>query len=411
MAGLFYFLLLLPIAWHTNKTMDEQKQVIGVAEYLDYLNLVLDKTADVQVQGEITQAKSYPSGIYFSLKDTKESGVLSCFLPIYTYRGLGLTLEEGMNVRVEGVPRLVKRSGRFQLQVDSLDLVGQGTLKAAYDALKLKLQTEGLLDRKRELPPFIRKIAVVTSKAGAVIHDFRQNIHKRGFEIDLYDVRVEGASAVKQIVHAIERVGERAHEYDVLVVMRGGGSLEDLQPFNTEVLVRSIFASPIATLVAIGHDSDVPLAQLVADCQVSTPTAAAHLVNKSWDPLVDAVRVKPYQLDGLFGDVLQEVNLQLSHAKEVLSQEVTNLVSLPESFSAKLKQAVLVTSRGFLAAREKSRLAEAVFAARDPVRLLNLGYAIVTNKEGKVVRSKKQIKSGDNLSTQISDGSIHSQVT
>jgi exodeoxyribonuclease VII large subunit len=186
-----------------------------------------------------------------------------------------------MEVIVEGTPSIYIPNGRFNFGVNTIELVGEGALKMAYDKLKKKLDSEGLFDieRKKLIPELPERIGLITSETGAVIHDFLTNIGKYGFKIKFFNSRVEGQLAIKDLLSAIEYFEDK--DIDVLVIIRGGGSLESLQAFNNEVLIRKIadFEKPV--ICGIGHDKDVPLCALVADLLVSTPTAVTTVLNRS----------------------------------------------------------------------------------------------------------------------------------
>lgn len=412
-----------PLAQDDDVSSDD-KQTVSVAEYLEYLNLVFQKTADVKIKGEVSAPKQYPSGTYFSLKDTTGESVLSCFIPTFTQRGLGFALEEGMEICIEGMPRMVKRNGRFLFTVEAVALVGEGAFKKAYDQLKVKLAHEGLFDRKRVLPSFIKRVGVVTSTRGAVIHDFKTNIAQLGMQIFVYDVRVEGQQAVPQILRALTYFS--SHDVDVVVVMRGGGSLEDLQAFNNEAVVRTIFGLKIPTVVAIGHDTDVPLAQLVADCAVSTPTQAAHIVSGSWDSLTTNLPLYQEQLLSNFGFVLEQYRGITNSFAQRLAHLFSRIVQRYEGYMlvlsqatkeytlhiAQIQEALRRATQTLLASAEqyieysKNILVqtEKVLAQANPERNLALGYSIVRNSQRKVVRSATEVRAGDAISLQFVDG-------
>lgn len=414
------------------QVFSQAKQKVTVSEYLEYLNLVLAKTADVKVVGEVSGGKMYPSGFYFTLKDKQNESALSCYLPTYTYRGLGIPLLDGMEVSVEGSPRVVKRNGRFQFTVENLELVGEGALKKAYDALKAKFEAEGLFARKRELPEFTKSIGVVTSRAGAVIHDFKNNLAKLGFKIYLKDVRVEGAQAVTQIISAIKFFNTQKIAPDVLVIMRGGGSLEDLQAFNSEEVVRAVFASKIPTIVAIGHDKDVPLAELSADIMVSTPTAASHAVNATWNRLQEEL---PRMQSGLvygYIEVIAETKAKyvlatssLNNWCKRLSQSYKRLQEILQSQLSRYIEWIQEQQQEILGQMSRIgqmqevgykhvlvRVASATgfLSQVNPERQLRLGYAIVKSGGGALVRKLADVAGGDELNIQVSDGIIHSKV-
>jgi exodeoxyribonuclease VII large subunit len=423
------------------------KQKVTVSQYLEYLNVVFQRTAEVKVVGEVSGGKMYPSGFYFTLKDKADESALNCYLPTYTYRGLGIPIEDGMEVSIEGMPRMVKRNGRFQFAVENLELVGEGALKKAYDLLKVKLEEEGLFARKRELPEFVTSVGIITSRAGAVIHDFRNNLAKLGIKLYLKDVRVEGVSSVGMVVEAIKwfnaqdstspnlsysRRGTGGRVVDVIIIMRGGGSLEDLQGFNNEAVVRAVFGSKIPTIIAIGHDKDVPLAQLAADVMVSTPTAAAHAVSATWSRLVEQLPRLESNLFYNYTDTLARVRSRFTLATSSLTAWCNRL-----SQSYKRIQESLVTHAtrtidwlqnqhrtvighigriGQIQANAQAGLASRLglvvsfLDQANPERQLKLGYSIVKNKRGKVVRSVQDVRRSEIIETQVADGSIKSEV-
>lgn len=436
--------------------VETDKQLVSVSEYIEYLNLVLQKTADVKIVGEVSASKMYPSGFYFTLKDKVDESALSCYLPTYTYRGLGILIEDGMEVSVEGMPRLVKRNGRFQFTVENVQLVGGGALKKAYDLLKAKLEAEGLFARKRDLPEFVTSVGVITSRAGAVIHDFRNNLAKLGIKVYLKDVRVEGASSPGMVINAIQWFNrlstgsnDNAEEksttpspsysrrgtgprVDVLIVMRGGGSMEDLQGFNNEAVVRAVFGSKIPTIVPIGHDKDVPLAQLAADVMVSTPTAAAHAVSATWNRLFEKLPELQSDLVYNFGNAIQQVQSSFSLHTQILFNWCSRLSQsykgIRDSLVGQIERYVVWIQEQHRAARgqigqighmqsiayrqmvARVEAAVTVLEQANPERQLRLGYSIVKNKQGKVIRLTTDVAHGDMLEIKVSDGSIESIV-
>lgn len=360
--------------------------VFTVSAFLDYVNELLN-LENLSVQGEVTGWKIHPTGIYFSLKDKQDGALMDCYMSPYVYRGLGLNVDEGMEVRVNGIPSIYKARGRFSFRVETIELVGEGSLKKAYELLKAKLQAEGLFDRKRPLPEFIHRIGIITSKTGAVIDDFRKNIDKLGHELYLYDVRVEGAKAVNLILGAVQWFNKNMPELDVLVIMRGGGSLEDLQAFNHELVAREVFASRIPTICAIGHDRDVPIMSLVGDAATSTPTAAAMLVNKTWERL--KLGIPQYERDLAYGfqGMLDEVRATL------------DLSSVVHAFESMLREQLQhVAAQG------------AYLESVNPERNLKLGYSIMKDAKGKVLTKASAVKKGDRITAQLAEGTIAAEI-
>ena len=336
----------------------------------------------------MSQLKIAVSGhVYFTIKDTGGNGVLDCVIWKGVYAMCGVKLEVGMEVIITGHPNVYGPTGRLSIVADAIELVGEGALKKAYDELRKKLEVEGLFDaaRKRMLPELACKVGVITSREGAVIHDFLNNLGKFGFKVTLVDSRVEGQTAIKDLIAAVRTM--RLQDIEALVIIRGGGSLESLQAFNNEALVREIVDFPVPVIAGIGHDQDVPLLALAADYMASTPTATAHILNRSWE----------------------EAYAKLNRAPQIyvrIEEEIKRLrADLDLAWAAVLDQ----TAGGIKWAKERMENAERSVRVNDPTRQLKLGYAIA-RRDGKIIRSARDVRFGDALETQVSDGTISSQV-
>jgi len=373
------------LAFEFDQPVTEQK-TFTVSAFLDFVNEVLN-VQQVYVQGEVSGWKIHPTGIYFYLKDKEDGSVLDCYMSPYVYRGLGLNVEDGMEVKVSGIPSIYKPKGRFSFRVEMMELVGEGSLKKAYELLKQKLQEEGLFDRKRPLPQFVRRIGIITSKTGAVIDDFRKNLDKMGHQVYLYDVRVEGAQAVGLILKAVKWFNRNKPDLDVLVIIRGGGSLEDLQAFNNELVCREVFASKIPTICGIGHDRDVPIMCLVGDTATSTPTAAAMLINKSWDDVRSLLPQHERGITAGFETMLTDVHSLL---------DLQNLLRGYEH--------VLQEHRQRISGHEK------YIESVNPERNLKLGYSILRDRKGSVIKTVTDMKPHDTITAQLHDGSVEAQI-
>ena len=365
--------------------------IFSVSEFLDLTNELLGQQ-DFTVQGEVVEAKDHPTGFYFTLKDpsppTGGEAIMECYASPYVYRDIGIALERGMLVKVGGMANIWKKRGRFSFRAETIELAGEGSLKKAYDALKGKLTAEGLFDRKRELPQFISRIGLVTSRTGAVIGDFRTNLAPLGMHILHTDVRVEGATAVRHIRGALEYWNRHTRDIDVLVLIRGGGSMEDLQAFNDEYVVRGVFGMRMPTIVSIGHDRDVPLAQMAADASASTPTATAHLVNQSWAPLTI------------------DVPAMASRLMVHLTRMAGRGIQLQQALAAGLERIGdrIASIREEVASRARH------LESASPERLLRLGYSIVSDEAGAIIRRASQLRHGQTVSTRLATGSFTSDV-
>ncbi len=386
----------------------QEGRAFTVSAFLDFINDLVGFER-VFVRGEVGGWKPLPSGVYFCLKDKEDGSILDCYMNPYAYRNLGLIIEDGMEVRVGGAPSVYKPKGRFSFRTETIECVGEGSLKKAYEALKKKLAGEGLFDRKRVLPEFISRIALITSKTGAVIGDFRRNLAPRGLAVSCCDVRVEGATAPDQIIRAIGDVSRQGEDFDVLVVIRGGGSSEDLDVFNNEHVVRAIFGARVPTLVSIGHDRDVPLAQMAADASASTPTATAVLINSSWDRL-RTIEQTGRRLEDAFAGLLAGARARLGDYAYRLAAHLGRLTGRGRELEQRLGTALERVGHGIARIRQTLEAAERHLAAANPERLLHLGYSIVTDPAGAVVRSAAQLRAGQVVSTRLAQGSFVSEV-
>jgi exodeoxyribonuclease VII large subunit len=386
-----------------------ENPVFSVSEFLDFVNEVLG-ARDVSVQGEIVGAKPHPTGFYFSVKDTTgQPALMDCYLSPHAYRGLGFALEDGMVVRLGGIASIYKAKGRFSFRVETVALAGEGSLKKAYEALKKKLTDEGLFERKRPLPQFVRRVALITSRTGAVIDDFRRNLAHLGLRVTHADVRVEGAQAPGQIRSALEHFNAHAADYDVLVLIRGGGSMEDLQPFNDEYVVRAVFGSRIPTVVSIGHDRDVPLAQMAADASASTPTATAHLINATWDRLLQ-VPMLWQRITAAYEAMCAAAGADVRASAHRIAVQLARLAGRGREYGHKVQQMLERVGQRIAVIREQLASAERHLAASSPERLLRLGYSIVADESGAVIRSSSQLRHGQAVTTQLARGAFISEV-
>ncbi|MEM5831187.1 MAG: exodeoxyribonuclease VII large subunit [Candidatus Aenigmatarchaeota archaeon] len=261
-----------------------EEKIFSVSEFLDYLNKILTPHWAI-VQGEVGEKiDKYPNYTFFNLLD-KNSSILKCFAWNEVIEVLGITLEGGMEIKVIGYPEIRKERGELKFQVKRIELVGEGILKKQFEILKKKLTALGYFapEIKKEIQRFCENIGLITSKYGkGAKKDFETHLGKFGFRIFFYDVRVEGPFALQEIIEAINYFNQNFPNLDVLVLTRGGGDWESLQPFNSEEIVKAIRASRIPIITGIGHEDDTTLADLAADLRASTPTHAARILNENW---------------------------------------------------------------------------------------------------------------------------------
>ena len=368
----------------------------------------------VRIKGEISNLKKHTSGhIYMSLKD--ESGVLRAVMFRSAASGLDFKPENGMKVLADGRVAVYERDGQYQLYIDSLKPDGLGDLHAAFERLKAKLGAEGLFDavNKKPLPRFPKRVGVVTAPTGAAVRDII-NILSRRFpyaEVRLYPVLVQGENAAASIVEAIEYFNKQSAA-DVLIVGRGGGSIEDLWAFNEEIVARAIFASVIPVISAVGHETDFTIADFVADLRAPTPSAAAELAVPSQKELTE-------KFNNVYGVLRTNVRRILENRHLVLkryaeSQALTNPKQrinenrmYVDHLCRMLENAVNVS-----VGEQKRRLGMAVskLDALSPLGTISRGYSVAKTGDGAVIRSIAQVKSCDDITLTVNDGEIEAVV-
>lgn len=282
-----------------------QEEAINVSQLNKLSKSLLENNIPVfWIRGEVSGLRTY-SHLYFDLKD--ENAKISCVLFARELSSLDFSLENGQQIEVRGKVTIYPQNGSYQINISRVRKVGLGELWEAYHRLINKLKLEGLFDQKykKTLPVFPRQIGVITSKEGAVIRDVVTTLKRRqpNIPIIVYHTAVQGNDAGMQIVSAI-RVANMRHEVDVLIICRGGGSMQDLWSFNEEVVAREVFASKIPIISAVGHETDTTIIDLVADLRAPTPTAAAELVATSKDEWLNLIHKLNYQLNNIFENII-----------------------------------------------------------------------------------------------------------
>lgn len=365
-----------------------QGMVLAPADFVALLNQTLEFAyPTVTIEGELSNFRvSKNRWVYFDLQD--EIASVKFFGTVYNLPG---PLEDGLKIRVTGSPRLHPRFG-FSVNVTSISPVGEGSIKKAADLLAAKLEAEGLFDeaRKRRLPEIPATIGLITAANSAAYADFIKILNERwgGVEIHLADVYVQGTQAPLQIVRAVEYFNELSALVDVLVITRGGGSAEDLASFSDERVVRAVAASRIPTLVAVGHEVDISLAELAADFRASTPSNAAQLVVPSRSETIAGLALAKKSITEILDQRFQSAAREVDSSREYLTSQVKLLLNDRQKMLASTKK---------------------LMSAFDPRAALKRGYAIVS-KHGKNINSVHQLAAGDNLNIQLADGKIGAKV-
>ena len=414
-------------------TEDVVQVPLSVSQFLDSLNLELSGMA-ARIKGEVSSVDIRERVVYFSLKDSQDESIVSCLIFRYQYEVSGVQLALGDEVIVEGAPDIYKPSGRLSLKVGVIEYAGEGELKKAYDALYKKLEVSGAFtpERKRPIPEFAERIALITSREGAAIGDFTMNLTRAGIHVDFFPTLVEGKKAVFEIIEAIRSFNQTPDRYDVLVIIRGGGSLESLQAFNTETLVNEVVASRIPVLAGIGHERDVSLVALAADHMVSTPTATARYLSASWDEARASLGKQVVVLERAVHEFQRSIQERVRHTEDVLREALDRISHQVATAQSAFREAIALfpeycrRSMGVLEADPLrwrmhiegllSRLADRLNTSEerlrqyDPARALQLGYSLV-RKQGHIIRGTGDIAVGDRIDIQLGQGSIESEVT
>jgi exodeoxyribonuclease VII large subunit len=369
---------------------------------------------DVWVEGQITNYRGLNASghRYFSLKD--ESARLDAvFFKFAAQKGLGFELEEGQQVLAHGRVSVYEPRGSYQLVCDRLELKGVGALQAAFEQLKRRLEAEGLFDeaRKRPLPAFPKRVAVLTSMTGAVVQDILTVTGRRcpWLPLVLVPVKVQGEGAKESVAAALQAVGRgEAGPVDVVVLARGGGSLEDLWAFNEELVARAIAGCPIPVISAVGHETDFTIADFVADLRAPTPSAAAEILCPSSDEL-------KARFEGLLGRLRHAAESRLDAARarwEALAHRLGrgNPRARLEQGAQRLdelRQRLVAAARRIQRSREEALRAQAAqLNALSPLAILGRGYAAVFASSGALVKSAQDVRDGERLRIVLGQGEL-----
>lgn len=399
----------LPL-FHQNESQPVNKAAMSVSELTAKIKSNLENDfIEVWVKGEISNFKAASSGhLYFSLKD--EGATLTAAAFGWGRKKKTFEIKDGLEVVCRGNISVYAARGNYQLLVDSIEPLGAGALQLAFDQLKEKLQKEGLFDlkRKRALPKYPKKIVVITSPQAAALRDVLTVLKRRApfVEVLLIPVLVQGEEAPQKIINALKAANH--HKLgDVILLTRGGGSIEDLWAFNHEELARSIFKSEIPVVSAVGHEVDFTIADFVADYRAPTPSAGAEILTHNWVEL----RERTLQLNHR---LLQSLKRELLLRRRSLETLSAKLKSPKDQLREKIQRAdelamALERSIKLIIERKMSQLERAItkLHALSPLQVLSRGYALVQSSDGaRVVRSAADAKKQKSLLLKFSDGEI-----
>lgn len=357
---------------------------LTVSEFVEIINEALAAAAGLTVEGEVDEYKVIQGKwVTFRLKD--ETSSVGCFMPVWD---LHTAIEDGMLVRVTGIPKL-REKGFFSFVLSTVQPAGEGSLKRAFELLRKKLEDEGLfsVERKRPLPRFPQHIALVTSRDAAAYSDFIKVLQGRigGLTVSFIHTQVQGEDAPNQLIRALEQANTDLADVDAIVMIRGGGSLEDLQAFNDEVVVRAVAASRTPTIIGIGHERDITLAELAADLRASTPSNAAELLVRSREELFLQLSGWQKFLSSRTQEILQQQRHTIEHSVSVLKNQMRATIAHVDQLVRILK-------------------------SLSPEETLKRGYSITRTVDGEVIKTTRRMKQGDVILTTLARGKLKATV-
>lgn len=368
----------------------------------------------ISVKGEVSNCKYHSSGhIYFTLKDS--TGTIQAMMFAGNRRGLRFQMKEGDNVVVTGSIEVYERDGKYQLYAREIALEGAGDLYQKYEALKKELEEMGMFapEYKQSIPKYAKTVGIVTAPTGAAIQDIRNIAGRRNpyVQLILYPALVQGEGAVASIVQGIQAM--ESLQPDVLIVGRGGGSIEDLWAFNEEAVARAIFECSIPVISAVGHETDTTIADFVADLRAPTPSAAAELAVFDIQSFYEKLAHEKMQMNRRM-----EAGLERAKQKEEYLAKQLQLLSPENQINSKRQYAMDLEERlGQLmqrTLRENQHRLELLAGALDglsPAKKLSQGYSVVRNRQGKNIRKTEDVKTGETLQIHVTDGTIEAEVT
>lgn len=409
--------------------------IFSVSEFNELIYRHLQLLGDVVVEGEISEIKvSQNKWLSLTIKD--ESASLPIFGMIFKISGWR-ALEEGMRVRIYGSPRLYQKTGRFSLWANDIIPAGEGALSIAFQKLKAQLEKEGLFDiaRKRTVTSFPERIGLITAKNSQALNDFTKILKQRmgGIKIFFYPVQVQGVDSARSLCSALDFFNSHDYDLDALVLTRGGGSLEDLQSFNDENVVRAIFSSRIPVVCGVGHEGDITLSDLVADIRASTPSNAAELLVREKRFVLSDVNYMMQSITKTFNEellgkksrMLRSLNVLsgITHTHQaILHRAMQDFLHSVSYFSHRIRmhgdfvdislhKVLNSVYRAYEKEREHVNTTARLLNSLDYANVLKRGYSITKTKTGSILRSTSALSAGDTISTQLAHGTIESTIT
>lgn len=391
---------------------------IKVSQVNGYIKRILQTDpllGNVSVIGEISNLKHHSNGhVYFTLKD--ESSKINCFLAAENIRDIRYELSDGIEIIVNGYIYLYEKGGSYSLNVRDVTIEGIGNLTVAFEKLKEKLAKEGLFDEKykKPIPYFPHKIAVITSETGAAVRDILKIIQSRNNIVDVlvYPSLVQGSGAAEEIARAIDEVNRLYPETDTLIIGRGGGSMEELWAFNEEIVARSIFASQIPIISAVGHETDFTISDYVADRRAETPTAAAQMAVPDIASLKEYIQSEKENLIHIMGQLIRYKELQmLSNNIDALCLLLKNRITVNTSHVAALHKEICNLVKYKVSDQEGAlKRLKASLEALNPRNIMDRGYAAILDANGNLAGTVDRFQVGDDMTAVLKDGNISCRI-
>ena len=393
------------------------KNIYSVGQVNNYIKNMFAQDfmlRNITIKGEISNCKYHSSGhIYFTLKDA--SGTLSAVMFAGYRRGLKFQMKEGDKVMVTGSIEVYERSGSYQMYAREIELDGAGNLYLRFEALKKELEEMGMFapEYKRPIPKYAKTVGVVTASTGAAIQDIRNVSHRRNpyVQMILYPAQVQGDGAAETIVRGIQAL-ER-YGVDVIIVGRGGGSIEDLWAFNEEIVARAIFDCSVPVISAVGHETDWTIADYVSDLRAPTPSAAAELAVFDLTQVQKGLADQKYRMEYALKRGIADARRMLKHQQEKLhllsprsrmNENRRRLVEYEDKMQSLMRQ-------GLTAKKHQLSLLARTLDGLSPMKKISNGYAFLENQEGKAVKSIAQMEVGNQITVHLQDGRLQAQVT
>jgi len=391
-------------------------KTISVSGLNNYIKKILDNDFilnNSRVKGEISNLKLHSSGhIYFSLKDAYSK--VNCVMFRSSAANLKLTPENGMNVVVSGRISVYEKEGSYQLYCESMELEGMGELFVAFEKLKSKLESEGLFleSHKRQLPKYVKRVGVVTSPTGAAVQDIINVARRRnkGVDILLYPARVQGVNASSELIRGIKHMNKT--DVDVIILARGGGSIEELWAFNDEELAYTVFNSEIPVITGVGHETDFTIVDFVSDRRASTPSQACEMAVFDLNEMNSRISYVRSTMDKMIGKKLSYSRNRIDLLKNRIEMSNPKVRIVNEYARIGDLKAFLDRSIKLRLEREKDRLGSlnALLMANNPLKVLSKGYSIIEDENGGVISSVAGLRKDGRVSITVSDGTVKAEL-